>query len=300
MADLSEVDSIQNKIYTIRGKHVMLDSDLAEIYQVETRVLNQAVKRNSDRFPEDFMFQLTQTEWGNLKSQNEISSLTSQNVILENNRGKHRKYLPYVFTEQGVAGLSGILKSETAAMIHVAIMRAFVSMRKFLLENASVFQRLERVELKQLETGKQIEHILKAIESKNATPVQGVFYDGQVFDAYVFVIDLIKTAKSSIILIDNYVDDTVLQMFSKRKKNVLLKIYTNSISNALELDIKKFNAQYPPVEIRKFNKSHDRFLIIDNKTIYHFGASLKDLGKKWFAFSKMDTTAIEMINKLNK
>lgn len=273
---------------------------MAEIYQVETRALNQAVKRNSERFPDDFMFQVTHTEWENLKSQNEISSLTSQNVILENNRGKHRKYLAYVFTEQGVAGLSGILKSETAAMIHVAIMRAFVSMRMFLLENASVFQRLELVELKQLETGKQIEQIFKAIETKNTIPTQGVFYDGQVFDAYVFVIDLIKTAKSSIILIDNYVDDTVLQMFARRKADVLLQIYTSTLNEALKLDVNKFNVQYPPVEIQKFNKSHDRFLIIDNITIYHFGASLKDLGKKWFAFSKMDTAAFEMINKLNK
>ena len=311
MTDLSKVDDIQNKIYTIRGKHVMLDSDLAEIYQVETRALNQAVKRNRGRFPDDFMFQLTKDEFDNdlisqIVTSNSIDpNLISQFVISSSHGGKRK--LPNVFTEQGVSMLSAVLRSNAAIEVSISIIRAFASMRKFIDNNANIFIRLSNLEqkqiandTKQIETDNKIGLILKALEDKNTAAKQGVFYDGQVFDAYVFVIDLIKTAKSSIILIDNYVDDTVLQMFAKRKADVLIQIYTNTLTDALKLDVKKFNAQYPPVEIQKFNKSHDRFLIIDNITIYHFGASLKDLGKKWFAFSKMDITAFEMINKLNK
>lgn len=311
MTDLSKVDDIQNKIYTIRGKHVMLDSDLAEIYQVETRVLNQAVKRNRGRFPDDFMFQLTKDEFDNdlisqIVTSNSIApNMTSQIVISSGHGGKRK--LPNVFTEQGVSMLSAVLRSNIAIEVSISVIRAFASMRKFIENNANIFIRLSNLEqkqiandTKQIETDNKIGLILKALEDKNTVAKQGVFYDGQVFDAYMFVIDLIKTAKSSIILIDNYVDDTVLQMFTKRKADVLLQIYTSTLNDGLKLDVKKFNAQYPPVEIQKFNKSHDRFLIIDNINIYHLGASLKDLGKKWFAFSKMDTNAFEMINKLNK
>ena len=198
----------------------MLDSHLAELYGVETKVFNQAVKRNINRFPDYFRFQLTSDEWELLRSQNvtleSSENLRSQNVTIEDRRGKHRKYLPYVFTEQGVAMLSSVLRSETAVKVSIQIMQAFVGMRKFIAENASIFQRLDRVELKQLETDEKFDKLFDALQKNDLQPKQGIFYDGQVFDAYVFAADLIKTAKKSIILIDNYVDESVLQLFTKR------------------------------------------------------------------------------------
>jgi len=323
MAKLVHTGDIQNKIYTIRGKQVMLDSDLAEIYNVETKVLNQAVKRNIERFPEDFMFRLTKEEYNdlrsqnvtieteayNLKSQNVTSkgeTLRSQNVTIENGRGKHSKYLPNVFTEQGVSMLSAVLRSKVAIDVSISIIRAFAEMRKFLASNADIFNRLSNLEKKQLatdvkhlETDTKIDTILKALEDKTIERKQGVFYDGQIFDAYAFVCDLIKGAKTSIKLIDNYVDERVLEMLTKRGKGVEATIYTQNVSKVLKQDVEKFNAQYPPLTMEKFNKSHDRFLIIDDENIYHFGASLKDLGKKWFAFSKMEMDTIGFLNQLN-
>ncbi len=296
------IDKIQNRIFTIRGMQVMIDSNLAEMYQVTTGRLNEQVKRNIERFPEDFMFQLKNDEWENLKSQNAIlktdtDSLRSQNATL-NKRGKHRKYLPFVFTEQGISSLSGVLKSDMAVKINIAIMRAFVQMRKLIANNSGIFQRLDKVEQKQIETDQKFEQIFKALEDKSIKPKQGIFYDGQVFDAYVFAADLVKSAQKSILLIDNYIDETVLQLFTKRKKNVSVNIYTKNITKTLRQDLEKHNSQYPKIEIEKFAKAHDRFLIIDQTTVYHFGASLKDLGKKWFAFSKMDMEAMEMIANL--
>jgi len=309
---------IENRIFNIRGIQVMLDNDLAEIYQVETRALNQAVKRNSDRFPDDFMFQLTQTEWesllqqttvtrlspenvklkgDNLKSQIGKSDITSQNVILKDNRGKHRKYLPYVFTEQGVAGLSGVLKSETADKVHVAIMRAFVVMRKLIQDNQLLFFRLENMERKQLEADHKFEKVFKALESKDLIPNQGVFFNGQVFDAYEFTSKIIRSAQQRIVLIDNYIDETTITHLSKKKSDVKVLLLTNRISKQLTLDLQKANTQYGNFEIKIFNKSHDRFLIIDDEKVYHIGASLKDLGKHWFAFSKMDKSSVESILK---
>lgn len=291
MSDKNKIirtDSIQNKIYTIRGVQVMLDSDLAQMYQVETRALNQAVSRNRERFPDDFMFQLTSEEWENLKSQNVISSW-----------GGRRK-LPYVFTEQGISSLSGVLKSETAVKVNIAIMRAFVQMRKFLVENAAIFQRLDKVEQKQIEADQKFDRIFNALEDKSVKPKQGIFYDGQIFDAYVFVADLIKSAEKSILLIDNYVDESVLQLLTKQKKDVTVTIYTKHITKILKQDLAKHNKQYPKIEIKQFTKAHDRFIIIDKETVYHFGASLKDLGKKWFAFSKMEMNAEEILAKLEK
>lgn len=291
MSDKNKIirtDSIQNKIYTIRGVQVMLDSDLAQMYQVETRALNQAVSRNRERFPDDFMFQLTSEEWENLKSQNVISSW-----------GGRRK-LPYVFTEQGISSLSGVLKSETAVKVNIAIMRAFVQMRKFLVENAAIFQRLDKVEQKQIEADQKFDRIFNALEDKSVKPKQGIFYDGQIFDAYVFVADLIKSAEKSILLIDNYVDESVLQLLTKQKKDVTVTIYTKHITKILKQDLAKHNKQYPKIEIKQFTKAHDRFIIIDKETVYHFGASLKDLGKKWFAFSKMELNANEILAKLEK
>lgn len=275
----------------------MLDSDLAEIYQVETRALNQAVNRNNERFPEDFMFKLNQTEWENLKSQNETSSLTSQNVILEDARGKHRKYLPFVFTEQGVAGLPGVLKSKTAAQVHVTIMRAFVAMRKLLQEDSLINHHLGKIEIKQIESDQKFERIFKALETKNDIPDQGIFFNGEVFDAYELRSKIIRSAKNSIVLIDNYINEDTLTHLSKKKKGVKAHLLTKNISKQLKLDLKKANEQYGNFVAKSFPLSHDRFLIIDGKEVYHLGASLKDLGKKWFAFSKMEAQSVESIMK---
>ena len=303
MKDIVKKDDIENKIIVIRNKQVILDRDIAALYGVETKRLNEQVKRNIDRFPESFCFQLTKTDTENLMSQIATSnddSLRSHFATLKKGRGQHRKYLPYAFTEQGVAMLSAVLKSETAIKVSVQIINAFVAMRRFLVSNAQVFQRLDSLEIKQVETDKKLNYVLDAIESKDIQPKQGIFFDGQVFDAYVFINDLVKSAKKSIVLIDNYIDESVLVLFSVRRKGVSLSILTKSISKKLQLDIKKHNEQYPPVNIKEFSKAHDRFLIIDGKTVYHVGASLKDLGKKWFAFSKMDISAADILSEVEK
>ena len=281
---------IQKKIYTIRGMQVMLDEDLSILYGVETRRLNEQVKRNIERFPEKFMFQLSNDEYENLMSQIAISS---------SGHGGRRK-LPYAFTEQGVAMLSAVLRSETAVKVSIRIMEAFVAMRRFMLTNAQIFQRLDTLEMKQIETDKKVDNVLAAIAMKKIEPKQGIFFDGQIFDAYKFVSGLVRKANKSIVLIDNYIDETVLDLFSKKKKNVKVTILTGKINKALELDAEKFNAQHPSLEIKKFSKAHDRFLIIDDKDVYHFGASLKDLGKKWFAFSKMDKSAFALMENMKK
>lgn len=280
---------IRNLIYTIRDKQVMLDSDLAGLYQVETKNLNKAVKRNIDRFPASFCFQLTEEEVENLRFQIGTSSLSYGG----------RRYLPYVFTEQGVAMASAILRSDIAVKVSVEIMEAFVEMRRMLISNASLFHRLDNIELKQLEADQKFEEIFKAMESDKLHSEKGVFYNGQVFDAYAFVSDIIRSAKSSIILLDNYVDDTVLTLLGKRNTDVSATIYTKSSSNQLRLDVQRYNSQYPPIEIEIFSDAHDRFLIIDNTELYHIGASLKDLGKKWFAFSRMDIEVGRMLQILN-
>ncbi|OVE54813.1 ORF6N domain-containing protein [Chryseobacterium mucoviscidosis] len=280
---------IRNLIYTIRDKQVMLDSDLAALYQVETKNLNKAVKRNIDRFPASFCFQLTEEEVENLRFQIGTSSLSYGG----------RRYLPYVFTEQGVAMASAILRSDIAVKVSVEIMEAFVEMRRMFISNASLFHRLDNIELKQLEADQKFEEIFKAMESDKLHSEKGVFYNGQVFDAYAFVSDIIRSAKSSIILLDNYVDDTVLTLLGKRNTNVSATIYTKSSSNQLRLDVQRYNSQYPPIEIEIFSDAHDRFLIIDNTELYHIGASLKDLGKKWFAFSRMDIEVGRMLQILH-
>jgi hypothetical protein len=281
---------IENRIYNIRGEQVMLDSDLARIYQVETKVFNQAVKRNTDRFPENFCFQLTQDEFHtiNLRSQFVTSSL---------NYGG-RRYLPYAFTEQGIAMLSAVLRSDVAVKVSIAIMNAFVEMRKMLVDNAALFHRLDKMELKHAEADQKFEEIFKALESGKLHSEKGIFYNGQIFDAYAFVSDAIRTAQSSIILIDNYVDDTVLTLLGKKNNNVTATIYTKIVSNQLRLDLQRYNSQYPPIEVEIFSNAHDRFLIIDNTELYHIGASLKDLGKKWFAFSRMDIEVGRMLQIL--
>jgi hypothetical protein len=207
--------------------------------------------------------------------------------------------LPYAFTEQGVAMLSAVLRSDLAVQVSIQIMQAFVNMRQFFLNNASVFQRLDRIETKQLQTDEKFEQIFKALETGKVKPEMGIFFDGQIFDAYTFVSDLIKSADKSIILVDNYIDETVLTLLSKRKSGVSADIYTKEISLILELDLKKYNHQYPPIGIKKLEKAHDRFIIIDHKELYHIGASLKDLGKKWFAFSRMDSLVNDILKRIS-
>jgi hypothetical protein len=281
-----ENQNLQNKIYTIRETQVMLDRDLAELYGVKAIRLREQVKRNIERFPHDFMFQL---------SENEVNLMVSQNAIPS--KQHLGGSLPLVFTEQGVATLSSVLTSKIAVQTHINIMRAFVNMRKFISNNASIFQRLDLLEQKQFRTDEKVDTILNALEEKNTKPNEGIFYDGQIYDAYVFVNDLLKSAKSEVVLIDNYIDDTVFTLFSKYP-NVKIKIYTKIISKQLQLDFQKYKLQYKNIELQEFKKAHDRFLILDQKEIYHIGASLKDLCKKWFAFSKFDMKALEVLEKL--
>ena len=295
------VDNIESLIKVIRGQQVMLDKDLATLYGVETRVLNQTVKRNIERFPDDFRFELSREEC--LRSQ----------IVISNGRGGNR-YSTYAFTEQGVAMLSSVLRSQTAIEVNIQIMRAFVSMRHFMVNNASVFSRLETMEYHQLEilqhqqdtdkhieaTNKRIDEVFRRLDEGNAKPKQGVFYNGQIYDAYTFVSDLIKSAKKHIILIDNYVDETVLTLLDKRGNDVSAIIYTQQISRQFQLDIDRHNAQYAPIDVETFRLSHDRFLCIDDD-VYHIGASIKDLGKKWFGFSKMETlTPDELVERINR
>ena len=290
------VDNIESLIKVVRGQQVMLDKDLAILYGVEAKVLNQAVKRNVERFPDDFRFQLTKEE-----------CLRSQIVTLNEKQGQHLKYMPYAFTEQGVAMLSSVLRSQTAIEVNIRIMRAFVSMRHFMVNNASVFSRLEIMEYHQLEmqqhqqeTDKRIDEVFRRLDEGNAKPKQGVFYNGQIYDAYTFVADLIKSAKKRIILIDNYVDETVLTLLDKREDGVSAVIYTQQISRHFQLDIDRHNAQYAPIDVETFRLSHDRFLCIDDD-VYHIGASIKDLGKKWFGFSKMVIlTPDELVERINR
>ena len=277
---------IESLIRFIREKQVILDTDLAMLYGVETKRLKEQVKRNIDRFPDDFMFELTREELNSLRSQ----------IATSNGRGGTR-YLPYAFTEGGIAMLSSVLKSGIAVEVNIRIMRAFVAMRQFLATNAQVFQRLANIEYHQIETDKRIDEVFKRLDA-NVQPQQGIFYDGQVFDAYQFVSDLVRKAKSSIALIDNYVDDTVLTLLDKRADNVTATIYTQHISQQFQLDINRHNTQYPAINVEHFNRAHDRFLLIDDE-VYHIGASIKDLGKKWFAFTLMqDITTTELINKI--
>ncbi len=280
------LEDINSKIYTIRGVQVMLDEDLAKLYNVETKVFNQAVKRNSERFPDNFRFLLTLNEYENLRSQ-----------FVTSKQHGGRRTLPYAFTEQGVSMLSAVLKSDTAIQTSIQIINSFVKMRKFFLDNASIFQRFSQIEQKLLTHEDNFEKIFKAIESKQTTQNQGIFYDGQIYDAYSFVLDLIRGVENEIMLIDNYVDDTVLTLFSK-VPNIKIIVYTNTISKQLKLDFEKYSKQYDNITLKIFPSSHDRFLILDKKEIFHIGASLKDLGKKWFAFSKINLEISQIIERL--
>ena len=309
---------IEPLIRIIRGQQVLLDSDLAILYGVETKRLNQQVKRNIERFPEDFMFQLTHEEvicsrsqiatlnkGTNLRSQIATSSqeVSLKSQIVTSSHGGVR-YLPYAFTENGIAMLSSVLRSPIAIQVNIRIMRAFTAMRQFIASNAQIFQRLDVMEQNQLaivahqtETDHKLEEVFRRLDSGNVQPHQGIFYDGQIFDAYTFINDRIREATTRIILIDNYIDDSVLTMIAKRADKVAATIYTKKPSAQLQLDILKHNAQYTPIDIITFDRSHDRFLCID-ETVYHLGASIKDLGKKWFAFCRMDMPTSELLQKL--
>lgn len=279
--------SAEDKIFTIRGMQVIVDRDLAELYGIETKRLNQQANRNVKRFPPSFRFKLSVEEKDELVANcNRFETM------------KHSSSLPYVFTEQGVAMLSAVLHTPKAVDISVKIMDAFVAMRRFLASNAQVFQRLDRIEYKLLESDHKFEDIYSKLEEKSLDPKQGIFYDGQIYDSYTFVNSLIKSATEHLVLIDNYVDETVLTMLDKREPSVDATIYTQKISSQLQLDIAKHDAQYPAIPVKVFTKAHDRFLIIDDK-VYHIGASLKDLGKKWFAFSLMENlTTSDLISRL--
>jgi hypothetical protein len=299
--DSSPLLPIESLIHVIRGQQVMLDSDLAQLYGVETRRLNEQVKRNIERFPEDFMFQLTKDEISNLMSQNATSSLKSQNVI--SSWGGSRK-LPYAFTENGVAMLSSVLRSKTAIEVNIRIMRAFTSMRSFLINNAHVFQRLETVEHHQLllqkhlsEHDRKFEEVLTRLDDKDSEPIEGFFFEGQIFDAYTLISDLIRKATTRIILIDNYVDDRILKVLTKRREGVSATIYTDPRHSQISNDLRRHNAQYPRIEVRNCTNVHDRFLIVDN-TVYFIGGSIKDLGKKIVAFSQMQQDPNDILSKL--
>jgi hypothetical protein len=290
---------LESRIFTVGGVQVMIDYHLSELYNVETKRINEQVKRNIKRFPESFMFQLSASEWESLQSQiattEKMSSLRSQIATAK------RRTLPYVFTEQGVAMLSAVLNSDTAINVSVQIMNAFVKMRHILLENSLINHRLDKMELKQLETDQKFEQLFKALEEKSLTPKQGIFFDGQVFDAYELASKIIRSAKHSIVLIDNYIDESSLTVLTKKNKAVKLWLLTQSPSKQLMLDVEKAKQQYGNVELKTFTKSHDRFLIIDDNEVYHLGASLKDLGKKWFAFSKLETSSVEsIVNSISK
>lgn len=283
--------NITDMIYTIRGKQVMLDSDLASLYQVTTKRLNEQVSRNKNRFPAEFMFRLTKEEYENLRSQIATSS--------EDHAHGGRRYMPYAFTEQGIAMLSAVLKSDIAVEVSIRIINSFVEMRKFLLSNQQLFSRLDRVELKQLETDKKLEEVFNYIAS-NTEVKQKIFFDGQIYDAFSFIANLVEKAQSKLIVIDNYVDVNTLNILCKKKSTVNVLIATAGKGSLTTKDINKFNAQYPSLSVKTTTDFHDRFLIIDDKEGYFIGASIKDAGKKSFAITKIEDskTVQDLINKV--
>ena len=280
-------EDIKSLIYTIRGKQVMLYSDVARLFEYATKDLNRNVKNNIERFPEYYCFQLTNEEYKSLRCKNF--------TLNENGRGQHRKYLPYVFTEYGITMLAGLLKSEVAVNVSIRIVNSFIEMRKFLTLNGQVFERLTNVEYQLQEHNKKFDEVFNQLQLGENIK-QRIFFDGQIYDAYSIIIDIIKKANKKILIIDNYIDDSVLKMLAKKKNNVEVVILTSDKSNIDTLDIKKFNKEYPILKVAKTNKFHDRFIIIDNKEMYHLGASIKDLGKKCFAINRIED--IEIIEKI--
>lgn len=285
--------SIESLIHVVRGQQVMLDSDLARLYGVETKRLKEQVRRNIRRFPEDFMFELTKEE-----------CLRSQFATLNAGRGQHLKYMPFAFTENGVAMLSSVLKSDTAIEVNIRIMRAFTAMRGFLMSNANLFQRLETIEHNYLlinrhlsEHDRKFEEVLSRLDDKDSEPIEGFFFEGQIFDAYSLISDLIRKATRRIVLIDNYVDDRILKVLTKRAEGVAATIYTDPRHSQISNDLRRHNAQYPHIEVRHCTNVHDRFLIIDD-IVYFIGGSIKDLGKKIVAFSRMHQNPEDILSRL--
>ncbi|MCQ2594435.1 MAG: ORF6N domain-containing protein [Treponemataceae bacterium] len=284
-------DEIKERILTVRNQQVMIDRDLAELYGVETKRLNEQVKRNIERFPANFMFQLNENE------KEELVAICDRFAVL-----KHSSYNPYAFTEQGVAMLSAVLKSETAVKTSIMIMDAFVSMRHFLLSNERIFVELDFLKkhfietaIHQKESDKKIDELFTLMDKYRIEEKQGIFFQGQIFDAYAKFESFIQAAKNEIILIDAYIDLTVLERFAKKKSGVTVKIYTDAKTRITNLDIQKFNSQYPALSLHFTSAMHDRFLIIDGSVLYHIGASLKDLGKKCFAFEILDSSLIPAV-----
>ena len=286
-----ELENIKKLIFTIRGRQVMLDRDVAKLYKYETKNVNKAMKRNIERFPEDFCFQITLKELEEMWFQN---GTTFEKLNL---KYRSEKYLPYVYTEQGIAMLSGVLKNEIAIQISIKIIRAFIEMRKFLVSNGQIFESLTKIEYKLLEHDKKIENIFEKFDQSENIK-QKLFFEGQIWDSYELIINIIKTAESKILIIDNYIDDSIFKMLQKKKNNVTVVALTSHNSKINKLDVKKFNEQYPVFKLAITNKFHDRFIIIDNKELYHCGASLKDLGKKCFAISKIEDN--EILKKINE
>lgn len=289
---VAETKDIKSLIYVVRGQQVMLDSDLAMIYQVETKVFNQAVSRNIERFPENFRFQLTKEEFDTLRSQ----------IATSNGRGG-RRYRPYMFTEQGIAMLSGVLRSDVAVQVSIRIMNTFVEMRRFIANNALLFEKVSDIELKQLEyqknTDEKFDKVFRYIED-HAESEQKIFFDGQIYDAFSLITSIIQKAQKEIILIDGYVDVDTLNMLAKKSAGVDVKIYTYANAQLTEKDEAKFNAQYPTLTVRKTQVFHDRFILLDGGTAYHIGASIKDAGKKCFAISLIDDPGVvtDLLNRL--
>ncbi len=265
--DIYNKEKIRSMIYKVRGKQVIMDSDVARLYHTETRNINQTVKRNIERFPERFCFRLTWDEFKNLKSQFVTSSLESKNDY-----GGRRK-LPLVFTEQGIAMISSLIRSEIAIKTSINIMDAFIEMRKFISNNTNMLNRLTTVEYKLLEHDKKFDEVFNELQNNKEEKVTSkIFYNGQIYDAYSLIIKIIKEAKEKILIIDNYIDDTILEMLSKKNKGVEVVILTSNNCNLTKLDIQKFNKQYPTLKLSKTSIFHDRFIVIDNKNLYHIGA----------------------------
>ena len=289
---IAETKDIKSLIYVVRGQQVMLDSDLAMLYQVETKVFNQAVSRNIERFPENFRFQLTKEEFDALRSQ----------IATSNGRGG-RRYRPYMFTEQGIAMLSGVLRSDVAVQVSIRIMNTFVEMRRFIANNALLFEKVSDIELKQLEyqksTDEKFDKVFQYIED-HAESEQKIFFDGQIYDAFSLITSIIQKAQKEIILIDGYVDVDTLNILAKKNAGVDVKIYTYASAQLTNRDAVNFNAQYPTLTIKKTQVFHDRFIILDEKTAYHIGASIKDAGKKCFGITLLkDSNMItDLMNRL--
>lgn len=285
--------NIQDLIYFVRGQQVMLDSDLAMLYQVETKVFNQAVSRNIERFPENFRFQLTKEEYEVLRSQ----------FVTSNGRGG-RRYRPYMFTEQGIAMLSGVLRSDVAIQVSINIMNSFVEMRHFMVNNAFLLEKVSSIELKQLEyqksTDEKFDKVFRYIED-HAESEQKIFFDGQIYDAFSLITAIIRKAQDEIILIDGYVDVDTLNILAKKQAGVDVKIYTYSSARLTNTDAANFNAQYPTLTVKRTQVFHDRFIILDRKTAYHVGASIKDAGKKCFGISLIEDPVIvsDLLNRLS-